>query len=361
VSADLSTLPARVGQEIEAQREALRCRVETSGLYRHELQEFEVAVAAWCHLLERLGVAEDLGTLTTPESRNVVRRVRLRDDTAAVLKVIGNTREPGEGELLGAWHRAGLPCVEPLAWGYRRVSLNHPEVTAPRTATYLLTRFVEARFLPEAHTARERAQRACDLVAFVRPFHAADVRVSRARSWSDRLGQHLRETLPLLRRYHIREPERWVDKLDRLSSDGPILVHGDPAGRNVLDSDHGLLLLDPPGSLIALPEADVAQICCQVGRVEGVRELLTLVAEQNPGLDSSALAGFAGLNVLVWAGYLLADHSNPDVRRTGKTDAVIARTPSGPRTLPTRADPAWEDAERYLQIARQLLDEYQIP
>jgi streptomycin 6-kinase len=158
------------------------------------------------------------------------------------------------------------------------------------------------------------------------------------------MRQHLRWTQPLLRRHALAEPDQWADKLDRLSQDGHLIVHGDPASGNVLDSDRGLLLIDPPGALIALPEADIAQICCQVGGVEATAELIELVSNHHPTLDPSAIAGFAGLNFLVWGGYLLAQHANPDARH-GELTAEAAR----------------QDAERYLALSRKLIQEYRLP
>ncbi len=330
----------RVGSEIDAQRIALHRRVKWSGLYLNEIEEFEVAVHAYAQIAERLGIVEDLASLATTESRNLVRKVRLKDGSLAVLKVIGNTREPGEGELLVAWHRAGLPVVKPISWGYTRLSI----ATARHTATYILTSFIESRRLPEARTTLERKERARQLVALVRPFHVHHIRVSRARSWNDRMRQHLRWTLPLVQHHTLTEPDQWSDKLDRLSQDGRIVIHGDPASSNVLDSCNGLLLIDPPGALIALPEADIAQICCQVGGVEATAELIELASNEDPTLDPAAIAGFAGLNFLVWSGYLLTEHANPDARRTAMS-----------------ADSMQLDIERYLELARQLLSEYRLP
>jgi hypothetical protein len=327
------------GYDIEAQRAALRSRVEQSGLYLNEIEEFDAAVQAYDQIAGRLRIVEDIGNLTTPESRNLVRHVRLEDGSPAVLKITGNTREPGEGELLSAWHRAGLPTVQPISWG-------HARVTGPdaRTSTYVLTRFVESRPLPEPRTMTERKERVTQLVSLVRPFHDAHIRVSRARRWNDRVRQHLRWTIPLLREHALAEPEQWAEKLDQLSKDGRLVIHGDPAGTNVLDSGGRLLLIDPPGALIALPEADIAQICSQVGGVEAAAELIDLVSSRDPALDPSAIAGFTGLNFLVWGGYLLAQHPNPDACR-GEPSAETAR----------------QNAERYLALAQQFLDEYQLP
>lgn len=329
-----------IGEDIAAQRIALCRRIKDSGLYLNEVEEFDVAVKAYGEIADRLGIVEDIRNLTTPESRNLVRHVRLKDGSLAVLKVIGNTREPGEGELLAAWHRAGLPTVEPISWGYVRVVVSD----MGRTAAYVLSRFVESRPLPEPRTLDQRKDRVTQLVSLVRPFHDPQIQVSRARRWSDRIRQHLRWTLPLVRQHGLAEPDQWADKLDRLSDDGRLVVHGDPAGGNVLASVDRLLLIDPPGALIALPEADIAQICSQVGGVEAVAEMIELVSNHDPTLDPSAIAGFAGLNFLVWGGYFLAQHPNPDARR-GEQAAEATR----------------QDAERYLALARQLIREYRLP
>jgi hypothetical protein len=297
-------------------------------------------VKAYSEIAHRLGVVEDIRNLTTPESRNLVRHVRLKDGNSAVLKIIGNTREPGEGELLAAWHRAGLPTVEPISWGYVRVIVSD----IGRTATYILTRFVESKRLPQPRTLAQRKEQVTQLVSLVRPFHDPQIQVSRARRWSDRIHQHLRWTLPLVRQHGLAEPDQWADKLDRLSEDGRLVVHGDPAGGNVLDSVDGLLLIDPPGALIALPEADIAQICSQAGGVEAVAEMIELASSHDPTLDPSAIAGFAGLNFLVWGGYLLGQHPNPDARNSEQN-----------------AEATRQDAERYLAVARQLLHEYRLP
>ena len=122
-------------QQIATQRRALRARVEESGLYLNEIEEFEVAVDAYAQVLGRLNIDDDLGSLATSESRNLIRKVQLKDDGLGVLKVIGNTREPGEGELLATWHHAGLPSVRPMTWGYVQVR----DGKSSRTAMYLLT------------------------------------------------------------------------------------------------------------------------------------------------------------------------------------------------------------------------------
>jgi hypothetical protein len=328
---------ALMGKDIEAQRIALCNRVNDSGLYLNEIEEFDVAVKAYGEISHRLGIVEDIRNLTTPESRNLVRHVCLKDSSLAVLKIVGNTREAGEGELLSAWYQAGLPTVEPISWGHIRVVVSG----TGRTATYVLTKFVESRPLSQPRTLVQRKERVTQLVSLVRPFHDAQIQVSRARRWSDRIHQHLRWTLPLVRQHGLREPDQWTEKLDRLSEDGRFVVHGDPASSNVLDTADGLLLFDPPGALIALPEADIAQICSQVGGVEATAEMIELVSNHDPTLDPSAIAGFAGLNFLVWGGYFLVQHPNPDARHSEQTAAASR-----------------QDAERYLALSRQLIREY---
>jgi hypothetical protein len=306
--------------DLARQLDALAQRVAASGLYTHEPAEFRMAVRAYGVLWDRLGVAEDAGSLTTAESRNVVRRVRLTGGDEAVLKIMGNVREPGEGEVLTAWHAAGLPCAEPLDWGYLRVG------GAP--ASYVLTRFVAAPAFPRSFDGRPLAERvaaARRLAEFIRPFHAAAIRVSRARSWEDRLRLHLQWTLPPLIAHGAEPPAGWEQRLAALSAQGRVIVHGDPAGANVLEGDGGLLLLDPPGALQALPEADVAQICSQVGGAEHAEAVIAAVCEQDPHLDPGAVAALAGLNFLTWAGYSFAGHSNPDAVGTGEAYVAVAR------------------------------------
>jgi len=124
-----------------------------------------------------------------------------------------------------------------------------------------------------------------------------------------------------------------------LSQEGRVLVHGDPAGRNVLQTSSGLVLLDPPGALTALREADVAQICSQVGGVSDLVDMIDVACDQDSTLDPSAIAGFAGLNVLLLSGYVLAGHRHPDAEQFYNT--------SDPRTA----------ARRCLNLAEELLAE----
>jgi hypothetical protein len=306
--------------DLAAQSAALDRRVADSGLYTHEPAEFRVAVAAYGVLWDRLGIREDAGTVTTPESRNVVRRVRLASGDEAVLKIMGNVREPGEGEVLGAWHAAGLPCVEPLDWGYVRAG--------GATAGYVLTRFVDAPAFPRSFEGRPLAERvaaAARLAEFVRQFHAARIRVTRTRTWEDRLRLHLRWTLPPLLAHGVEPPAGWERRLAALSAQGRVIVHGDPAGGNVLVGESGLLLLDPPGALQALPEADVAQICSQVGGAEHVEAVIAAVCERDARLDPDAVCALAGLNFLIWAGYAYAAHANPDAVGTGAASIAVAQ------------------------------------
>jgi hypothetical protein len=286
--------------ELSDQLAALSDRVALSGLYTHEPAEFHVAVAAYGALRERLEIVEDMGTLTTAESRNVVRRVRLGDGTVACLKVIGNTREPGEGEVLEAWHALGLPCVEPLDWGYEG------------RASYLLTRYVEAPTLARPRDFAQRVEMASDLIALVRRFHDAPVHVSRARTWEERMRAHLRWTLPLVRERGLEEPPGWESRLAELSAQGRCILHGDAAGTNVLRGPGGLILLDPPGALRGLREADAAQICSQLGSTEHAEALIDAVCARHRWLEPASVAALAGINFLIWAGYALVGHESPD-------------------------------------------------
>lgn len=331
-------VPDHVSVDLFMQQSALQRRVRSSGLYLHEVEEFPIALAAYDELWETLGIDEDLGSLTTGESRNVVRHVKLSDGTAAVLKVAGHVREPGEGEVLAAWRDAGLPCVEPLDWGY-------VSPLSGGVAIYLLTRFVDAppfgRLGPEA-TVEQRCAVACQLTAFISRFHDCPIFLARSRTWRDQLKLHLRWTLPLVRTHGLEEPAAWEQKLATLSDQGHVVVHGDPAGGNVLVlADGGLLLLDPPGALRGMREADAGQICAQVGGSEHVYPVLASVCDAQPQLDPAAVSLFAGMNFLAWAGYFLVEH--PDVH---------TETGTGSRSA------SHIHARDYLQIAAKLADQF---
>jgi hypothetical protein len=328
-----------VEEQLSRQFEALRARVEQSGLYTHEIEEYALACQAYREIIGPLQVSADLGSVTSSESRNLVRKVRRYDAGLAVLKVMGNTREPGEGEVLASWHRLGLPCVEPLEWGYQQVSA--PGQPNNRTTAYVLTRFVEGQPLRKATSREEGADLVTRLIDLVQPFHFSGAAVSRTRTWAYRVGLHLKWTMPLIRCFGLSEPRLWQDKLRRVSDDGDTLVHGDPAGANVLDTDDGnLILLDPPGALRAMREADIGQICSQVGGVEHSLSMIEVALEADRTLDPGALACFAGINFLIWSGYFLVEHQNPD--------AIDS------------AGQAMESAVAYLKLAARLFDEFHL-
>lgn len=335
----MSSLAAEVEEAIVHQFHALRTRVQKSLLYTHEVDEFRIAHQAYRQLVDRLGVVEDLGSLTTVESRNLVRKVHLGGDQVAVLKLIGNTREPGEGEVLAAWRARGLPCAEPLAWGYERVAAG----ARTRTAAFLLTRFIEHDAVDEGDAPLQKERRVDTLVRFMRQFHRAGASVSGSRRWDYRLGLHLRWTLPHIRRHGLPEPAHWLEKLRRVSKDGQTLIHGDPAGGNVLVAGSDLVLLDPPGALQAMREADVGQICSQVGGVGHVVAMVDVACDADRTLMPDAVACFAGLNFLTWAGYFLAGHHHPDAVGGGGDP---------------EAEAAVEPAKRYLDVADRLLDQF---
>ncbi len=291
--------------DLEQQHAALRERVTHSGLYRNEIAEFSVARAQYSLIAARVGVVADLGSLTTEESRNIVRKVRLADGGLAVLKVMGHRRERGEGDVLAAWRAKGLPCVRPLAWGCARTN-------------WVLTEYLP---LPAMRTAADRAGRAADvrrLVRFIRAFHLSGAAVEETQTWRDRLDGHLRWTLPLTRGQRLAEPADWEAKL--AAAGGSTLLHGDPAGSNVLvRGDGSLVLLDPPGAILGRREADAGQIASQVGcahsgdPADKAAEVVALVDEAaaaDKSLDPRLVALFAGLNLLVWAGYFLAGHEH---------------------------------------------------
>jgi Ser/Thr protein kinase RdoA (MazF antagonist) len=323
--------------ELAEQSRALNERVAASGLYTHEPEEFETAICAYRRLAERLHVASEVRNLATSEGRNIVRLVVMADGSAAVLKVIGNGREPGEGEVLQGWRSRGLSCANPLDWGYDTLSVRGSK----RTASFILTGYIEG--VPLAHrtsdSLADKEQQLQELLDFIGPFHSSTINVSTARSWLERMQLHLRWTVPLVRTAGLREPEHWREKLSILSDRGRTIIHGDPAGANVLRTPSGLVLLDPPGALMASREADVAQICSQVGGATLASHMIAKACDLDRTLHPEAVACFAGINILVWAGYLLVGHDNPDVAadRSQEKDRQMA------------------EATKYLSVASDLV------
>ena len=291
--------------DLEQQHAALRERVIQSGLYQNEIAEFTVARSGYPFIAARAGVVADLGSLTTGESRNIVRKVRLADGQLAVLKVVGHR-----------WAAKGLPCVRPLQWGYGQ-------------ASWVLTGYLP---LPSMPTAPDPAGRAADvryLVGFIRAFHLSEAAVPTTRTWRDQLDLHLRWTLPLTRGRGLTEPPDWEAKL--AAAGGDTLLHGDPAGSNVLVTDQGsLVLIDPPGAIRGPREADAGQIASHVGcghdgdPADKAAEVIALVEEAaaaDRSLDPRLVALFAGLNLLVWSGYFLARHGH------AATGGAVGREP----------------------------------
>jgi hypothetical protein len=309
---------------LQRQAEALERRVVGSGLYTDEPAEFAAACEAYRLLWAPLELSEDLGSLATEASRHVVRRVRRRDGTEGVLKITGHTRQPGEGEVLSAWFSLGLPCVEPLRWGHARA----PSERGYVMTTYLLTRFADLPTLPRTThgwSLERRIRLALDLTRFIRPFHDARVSVTCPRSWEDRLRSHLRWTFPLVEAHGWTGPPGWEETLMRLGAPRGVVLHGDPAGSNVLVRDDGrFVLLDPAGAIRGLREADVAQICSQVGGADAVVDVIAAVCDDDATLDRRAVAALAGLNFLTWAGYFLASHGHPDARPDRAGDETLA-------------------------------------
>ena len=326
-----------VPADLERQHAALRERVALSGLYQNEIAEFSVARAEYPEIAARAGVVADLGSLTTHESRNIVRKVRLADGRLAVLKVMGHRRELGEGEVLAAWTAKGLPCVRPLNWGYRR-------------ASWLLTEYVPLPGMPAAADPAGRAADVRRLVGFIRAFHLSGATVPAARAWRDQLDTHLRWTLPLTRGRGLTEPADWDAKL--AAAGGGTLLHGDPAGSNVLVVEGGgsFVLLDPPGAIRGPREADAGQIASHIGcghagnPADKAAEVIALVegaAAADRSLDPRLVALFAGLNLLVWSGYFLARHGHPATGEAAGQEQVYA-------------------AEAYLTASRTLVGRFRL-
>lgn len=324
-----SCLPPAVEADLARQAAELGKRVRGSGLYTHEVHEFEVARQVHRRVTLELGLT-DLGTLTTPESRNIVRKVRQPDGSTAVLKVIGTLREPGEAEALRLWSACGLPCVRPLRWG----ELPIVPGSEPPAASYLLTEYINRRALAvhDSMSLAERERITRRLTECVSSFHRAPVKVpDRARSWVDRVGVHLRWTLPLIRRERLAEPPGWQDKLKAACVRESRLLHGDASGGNALVLDNGsLVLLDPPGAIRGPREADIGHIVSYVAcvgsrtaeeKVADIEPLLRAACEAAPTLDQGAVGLFAGVNLLTWAGYFLVGHVNRNAGSSGTDDA----------------------------------------
>jgi hypothetical protein len=329
---DVIAIPA----DLEQQYSALCGRVTQSGLYQNEIAEFRVALSEYPLIAASMDVVADLGSLTTSESRNIVRKVRLADGRLAVLKVMGHCREPGEGEVLEAWTAKGLPCVRPMAWGYGRT-------------TWVVTGYLPFPSMRPAPSPAGRVGDVRRLVRFVREFHLSGASVPRTRTWRDRLDLHLQWTLPLTRGQGLTEPTDWESKL--AAAGGSTLLHGDPAGSNVLVSGDGsFVLLDPPGAISGPREADAGQVASHVGcaragdPAERAAEVVALVdeaADADPSLDPQLVALFAGLNLLVWAGYFLARHGHP------ATGDVVGQGPVAA-------------AETYLAASRHLVGRFRL-
>ena len=335
-TAGRDVLGARLEDAIQEQKGALESRVANSGLYTHEVAEFDVAWEAYRVLFGRLGVKEDIGTLTTPESRNLVRKVALRGGGQAVLKVLGHTREPGEGEVLKAWHQSGLPCVEPIRWGYQRVTVGD----GLATAAFLLTTYIPHS--PEMHAERNEASKVGELTVWLQDFHRCDVRPSTVRTWIQRLAPHLQEVLPVIRRNELTEPTAWERKLRWLSDCGKAIIHGDPAPSNTVTGSAGRVLLDPPGAIMAMREADVAQVCWHWGDRTEAWDAITSACEADPTLNPEAIAAFLGFNYLIAAGYVLTSHTYLRLgRRLKSQDSRI-------------------DAARHLRVAAELIGQLHI-
>ena len=331
-----NVLGVRLEEEIQAQKIALESRVKQSGLYAHEVAEFEIAWKAYRDLHGRIGIEDDFGSLTTSESRNLVRRVRLRDGVQAVVKVVGNTREPGEGEVLKGWHHSGLPCVEPINWGYQRVLVGDGDATA----AFLLTNHVPNS--PDAHELQNAADQVGDLTVWLQQFHRCDVRPNTVRTWMQRLAPHLQEVLPVIRRNELTEPTAWKRKLGWLSECGRAIVHGDPAPSNIVIGSSGRILLDPPGAIMAMREADMAQVCWHWGDKTEPWNAITSACNADSTLNPEAIAAFLGFNYLIAAGYVLTSHTY--LSRGSRLEGLESR----------------RDADRYLGVAAELIGELHI-
>ncbi|MGY1669935.1 phosphotransferase [Geodermatophilus sp. SYSU D00710] len=324
---------------MEAQAQALCSRVQTSGMYLHEIEEFRFVKAAYAEAAQRAGVVQDLRSLTTPESRNLVRLVRRQDGDLAVLKLVGNTREPGEGRVLRIWHERGLPCVPPLACGEVSVSVGDKA----GVVSFLLTSYLPYPTIPpvDGSTVDDRVSLLTELMVLLAPFHIPanelpEDLLGTARTWADRMHLHLRWAIPCLRRRGAREPYGWEATLNAASATGRrVLLHGDVSPSNVLDGgENGLILFDPPGALVGPPEADVGHMCTHLGGADHAARLVEEACALDRRLERDRVAFFAGVDLLLWAGYVAGSHESPHVSASEReADARISTLLEGATDL----------------------------
>ncbi len=77
--------------------------------------------------------------------------------------------------------------------------------------------------------------------------------------------------------------------------------------------EHGLILFDPPGALIGPPEADIGHTCTHLGGARYAAQMVEEACAVDRRLEPDWVAFFAGVDILLWAGYVAASHASPHV------------------------------------------------
>lgn len=299
--------------------EQLRLRTTAAigkGRYLAEVSRLKVAQTGYWSAARRLGVVADLGTMTKPGSRHVVRKVLLPGGVTGVLKLVGNLSEPGEPEALAEWRRHGLPAAEPLGGG---VVLGRDGEGDPRPTLYSLTRYLEGtRSLQKPVDLAAQVAMTRHLLDFLVPFHASGaVPPQGARRIGDVLQHHLDETVPILEHHGLRLPSGWHRALANVDGRGHHLVHADLVAVNFLTLEpespdaRPSFLIDPAGAVSGPVEAALGRLCFQMSSAEHVSVLTELTVSRDPTVQLEPLEAVAGLHIFIEAGYPLMPLTPP--------------------------------------------------
>lgn len=166
----------------------------------------------------------------SPLSANVLLEVRLGDGSVAVLKLIGEPQS-AEAATLAAWTGHQVPCAPLLDHG---IGAHVPDVT------HLLLGKVPGAALPHMEMAAATEQA---VHLFRRAHLTPPTEVVPLHRF---LGPRLREAVQIWREAGLPSADGALRVLADLET-GPVLLHGDAVGFNLLKSEEGLVLIDPAG------------------------------------------------------------------------------------------------------------------
>lgn len=245
---------------LDARALSLRSRVSAA-----VVAKFEIAAAALDPYLDALDV-QDLGPLTgSPLSPNVLREVRRRDGSRAVLKLVG---EPATGEIatLAAWTHAGVSCVPLLHSG---IGIWSPGVT------HMLLAHVPGAPLPH----RDMPAATTDIVRLLAAAHLAPPHG--VEPLAEELRPRLDTAETIWRDADLDPPPHVADQLAGLEG-GSVLLHGDPVGMNLLVEGDRACLLDPVG-VAGPPEFDAGRWVARCLAVVSHDELGHLTSQARTG------------------------------------------------------------------------------